>query len=455
MKSNLPALDRKRPRPNAGPGFSARVLRLVKSAPERQAIESGQVDAVIEPVTGNVFMLPDAQQALREDQARIRSLLALSSDWCWEQDENYRFVSHSGTAAGNATPYDDGSIGKVLWDLPFDNMQEADWNAHRRLLEWRATFRDLELRCTDRAGKLRWVSISGEPTFDGQDHFKGYRGTMRDITPRKQSEASAQVLRERENTTERTRAERIPGNGAERKHQERLLGLGYKVAKGSSIANSVLAALPRKDYRSLLVGLEPVTLNYGEVLYEPGERIRHVYFPNDCIVSLLTTVEGHQALEVGLVGREGMVGISLALGIDVSSVRALVQGTGTAMRMNAARFRKELRKSLPLQSELHRFIHAKLAQARQNAACNRFHVVEARLARWLLMTRDRVRSDQFLLTHEFLADMLGVRRVGVSLAAGALQKRKLISYSRGRIRILDRKGLEATSCGCYDVVKDL
>jgi len=452
MKS---VLDRNPSRPNAGSGLSARILRLVKSAPERQAIESGQVDAVIEPVTGNVFMLPDAQQALREDQARIRSLLALSSDWCWEQDENYRFVSHSGTAAGNSAPYDDGIIGKVLWDLPFDNMQEADWNAHQKQLEWRATFRDLELRCTDRAGEVRWVSISGEPTFDEQDQFEGYRGTMRDITLRKRSEASAQVLRERENTAERTRAERVPGNGAERKHQERLLGLAHKVAKGGSIANSLLAALPRKDYQNLVAGLEPVTVNYGEVLYEPGERIRHVYFPSDCIVSLLTTVEGHQALEVGLVGREGMVGVSLALGMDVSSVRALVQGTGTAMRMNAARFRKEFRKSVPLQGELYRFIHAKLAQARQTAACNRFHRVEARLARWLLMTRDRVRSDQFLLTHAFLADMLGVRRVGVSLAAGALQRRKLITYTRGKIGILDCKGLEAASCGCYEVIKDL
>jgi PAS domain S-box-containing protein len=436
--------------------LSARILRLVeKRGPERRAIETGQIDAVVDPKDGKVFLLPYVQQALNEDQARIRSLLALSADWCWEEDENYRFVSHSGTAAENSAPYDDGIIGKVLWDLPFDNMQEADWNAHRRQVNWRATFRDLELRCTDRAGKIRWVSISGEPTFDERDRFKGYRGTTRDITLRKQSEASAQVLRERENVTERTRAERIPGNGAERKHQEQLLGLGRKAARRGSIANSVLAALPRKDYQSLLAGLEPVTLNYGEVLYQPGERIRHVYFPNDCIVSLLTTVEGHQALEVGLVGGEGMVGISIALGVDVSSVRALVQGTGTAMRMNAARLRKELRKSQPLRGELHRFTNAKLAQARQNAACNRFHMVEARLARWLLMTRDRARSDQFLLTHEFLGDMLGVRRVGVSLAAGALQKRKLIRYSRGKIRILDGKGLEAASCGCYEIVRNL
>jgi PAS domain S-box-containing protein len=571
MSSNLPAPDPNPPRPNARPAFEGRILRLVKArGPERRALEAGQVDAVMDPATGSALLLPEAQAALREDQASVRSLLALSSDWFWEQDEFYRFVSHSGTTAGNSAPYDEGIIGKPLWGLPFDNMQEADWDAHRRLLEWRATFRDLELRCTDRAGEVRWVSISGEPTFDEQDQFKGYRGTLRDITLRKQSEALAQkpirfacdtldalavqvcvlnaagtvivandawralaaanggigagvpeganylkvcdkargneradgvaiaagirqviagdsplfrhevacnspagrcgfkltvtafpgdgaarVVVSRENVTERKRVERIPGDGAERKRQERLLGLDHKAAKGNPIANHLLAALPRKDYQRLFAGLEPVTLTYGEVLYEPGEPIRHVYFPNDCLVSLLTTVEGHQALEVGLVGREGMIGISLALGMDVSSVRALVQGTGTAMRMNASRFRKEFRNSLPLQGELYRFAHAKLAQARQTAACNRFHAVEARLARWLLMTRDRVRSDQFLLTQAFLADMLGVRRVAVTNAAGTLQRRKLIEYSRGKIRILDRKGLEAASCGCYEIVANL
>jgi PAS domain S-box-containing protein len=439
MKSNLRTLDGNAPRPNAGPGVSARILRLVKSAPERQAIASGQVDAVIDPATGDAFLLPEARQALREDQARVRSLLALSSDWFWEQDEHYRFVSHTGAASGSSGIYDESIIGKTLRDPPFDSMSELDWQAHRRLLEWRATFRDLELRCTDRAGEARWVSINGEPTFDERNQFKGYRGTMRDITLRKQSEAQARGVVSRKTI-------------AGRRRQERLLG---KVAKGNTNANILLAALPRKDYKSLLAGLEPVTLTYGEVLCEPGEPITHVYFPNDCLVSLLTTVEDHRALEVGLVGREGMVGISLALGMDVSSVRALVQGTGTAMRMDAARFRKEFRKSLPLQGELYRFIHAKLAQARQTAACNRFHRVEARLARWLLMTRDRARSDQFLLTQAFLADMLGVRRVGVSLAAGALQRRKLITYTRGKIRILDRKGLEAASCGCYEIVKDL
>lgn len=226
-----------------------------------------------------------------------------------------------------------------------------------------------------------------------------------------------------------------------------------RVRVQAPVANSLLAALPRKDYQRLLGGLEPVTLPFGEVLYEPGDSIRHVYFPNNSLVSLLTLADGHLALEVGMVGPEGMVGTPMSLGIDVSPVRALVQGSGTAMRMTAARFRKALRQSPPLQRALHRYVHLLMVQVTQTAACNRFHVVEARLARWLLMTRDRVRSDQFRLTQEFLAHMLGVRRVGVTKAAGALQRRKLISYSRGIIRILNQKGLEAASCRCYETVK--
>jgi CRP-like cAMP-binding protein len=163
-------------------------------------------------------------------------------------------------------------------------------------------------------------------------------------------------------------------------------------------------------------------------------------------------VEGHLALEVGLVGREGMLGIPLALGISVSPVRALVQGAGPALKMSAARFRKELAASPPLQRELQLYVHTMMAQISQTAACNRFHVVEARLARWLLMTRDRVRSGEFRMTHEFLSHMLGVRRVGVTEAAGALQRRKLIEYSRGIIRILDGRGLEAAACSCYRIV---
>ena len=227
------------------------------------------------------------------------------------------------------------------------------------------------------------------------------------------------------------------------------------VARRAPIENSLLAALPREDYRRLSAELEPVMLTFGELLYEPGETIRHVYFPCSSLVSLLTLVDGHLALEVGLIGREGMVGIPLVLDHAVSSVRALVQGTGTAKRMVAAHFLEEFRASLPLQHEVYRYTHTLMAQISQTAACNRFHVVGTRLARWLLMTHDRVKSDRFHMTHEFLAVMLGVRRVGVTKAAQALQTRKLISYSRGDITVLDRRGLEAAACACYEVVKDM
>ncbi len=222
-----------------------------------------------------------------------------------------------------------------------------------------------------------------------------------------------------------------------------------------SIANSLLAALPGKEFQKLVKNLEPVTLTFGVTMYEPGVKIKHVYFPTDSLISLLTLVEGHLALEVGLIGREGMLGVSLALGVNVSPVRALVQGSGNAWRMKATHFLKALKSSAPLQREIYRYTHALMAQVTQTAACNRFHVVEARLARWLLMTRDRVRSDEFRLTQEFLAHMLGVRRVGVTKAASELQRLKLISYSRGNIKILDRKNLEAASCTCYQIVKDM
>ena len=224
--------------------------------------------------------------------------------------------------------------------------------------------------------------------------------------------------------------------------------------RSDSPANRVLAALPRKDYLALLPGLAPVALVFGDVLYEPGEAIRDVYFPGRSVVSLLTVVDGHAALEVGLVGREGMVGIPLALGIGVSPVRAVVQGAGSALQMSAARFRKALDGAPSLQRALHRYAHALMAQITQTAACNRFHTVDERLARWLLMTRDRLCSGEFHLTHEFLSHMLGVRRVGVTEAACGLQQRGLIDYSRGNIRILDHAGLEAASCSCYELVSD-
>jgi CRP-like cAMP-binding protein len=222
-----------------------------------------------------------------------------------------------------------------------------------------------------------------------------------------------------------------------------------EAANEAPIANSLLAALPRAEYQRLLPDLEPLTLKFGEVLHEAEAPIRYVYFPIDCAICLLTTVEGDRAVEAGLVGHEGMLGIALALGVEVSSVRALVQVSGTAMRMKAARFQEAFQQSLPLRRELYRYTYTKLALARLTDACNYFHAVEARLACWLLMTSDRVRSMEFFLTQAVLAKILGVRFATVSEAAGALQQRKLISYRRGKIRILDRKGLEAASCRCY------
>jgi len=213
--------------------------------------------------------------------------------------------------------------------------------------------------------------------------------------------------------------------------------------------NSLLAALPPKDYARLEDNLEPVTITCGEVLYEPGQRMRDVYFPANCLVSLLTLVEGHRALEVGLVGREGMIGARLALGATQSSVRALVQGTGTATRLKAEFFLRELRRSQTLRRVMLEFTDRLMVQVSQTAACNRFHVVEARLARWLLMIAERMRSAAFHLTHGCIAERWGVRREGVTVAASALQRRGLIRYRRGNITILDQHGLEAASCSCY------
>jgi len=219
------------------------------------------------------------------------------------------------------------------------------------------------------------------------------------------------------------------------------------------LSNQLLAALPMIDRLHMLEASTPVDLEFSEVLAEHGEKIRYVYFPVGSFISLVEASDSKTRIEVGMVGDEGMLGSSLVLGIDVSPFHALVQGAGPALRMKAATFRKELARSAGLERSLKRYLYVVMGQLAQTAACSRFHLLEARLARWLLMTEDRAHGKQFHVTHVFLAFMLGVRRVGITKAATSLQNQGLISYSRGNVTIVNRAGLEKISCSCYQIDK--
>lgn len=220
------------------------------------------------------------------------------------------------------------------------------------------------------------------------------------------------------------------------------------------ISNRLLAALPGGEYRRLLPDLEQIPLTYGENIYQPGDTIEYVYFPGSGIISLLAAAEEDAELEVGIVGREGIVGIGVFLGVETSNNKAIVQGQGFAMRMKTSAFLTECGKSGMLTRLLKRFTQSLIAQISQSAVCYRFHPAEDRLARWLLMTSDRMAANEFHLTQDFLSNMLGVRREAVNKSAVILQQQDLISYSRGNISITNRQGLELKACRCYAIIKD-
>jgi CRP-like cAMP-binding protein len=217
----------------------------------------------------------------------------------------------------------------------------------------------------------------------------------------------------------------------------------------ATVQNHLIELLPRRERQHLLASCEPVELTLAAVLCEPGQPTRDVYFPVEGFVSLVALLEGQPGLEVGMVGREGMLGVQVVLGVPVAPLRAVVQGPGLAHRIPVAAFRRALAESPSLQRVLHRYVYVLMAQLAASAACLRFHLIGPRLARWLLMSQDRAHADSFHLTQAFVAYMLGVRRVGITVAAGELQRRGLIEYHRGELEVLDRAGLEAAACGCY------
>lgn len=219
--------------------------------------------------------------------------------------------------------------------------------------------------------------------------------------------------------------------------------------------NHLLAALPRNDYEQLLESCVEIELVFAEMLCRSGDPILHVYFPTTSIISLITPMDNNRNLEIGLVGREGMFGLPLILAVNVASSSAVVQRAGLALRISAPLFLLELEKSAALNQELQRYLFVMMSQIAQTAGCNLFHVLEARLARWLLNALDRAQSDHLYATHAFLANMLGVRRVGITKAAISLQKSEFIIYKRGNIKVLNRAGLEAASCGCYRTEKKI
>jgi CRP-like cAMP-binding protein len=217
----------------------------------------------------------------------------------------------------------------------------------------------------------------------------------------------------------------------------------------TSVANRLIEGLPRKARNQLLGMCEAVELDPGEVLYDRHASARHIYFPTGSTLSLRSSPGDLPVLEIAMVGNEGMLGAHIALGVGTSATCAQVRSAGSAWRMTTARFKTELTRSAALERSIRRYLHVTILQHVSMVRCSRFHNLDQRLARWLLMTHDRAREDTFSVTQELMASMLGVRRVGITMAASALQRRGIIEYARGEVSILDRASLEAAACDCY------
>jgi CRP-like cAMP-binding protein len=222
----------------------------------------------------------------------------------------------------------------------------------------------------------------------------------------------------------------------------------------NALLNHLLAALPADELARLKPDLEPVSLSLGQVIYESGEKLEYVYFPTTAIISLLYIMENGSTAEIGMAGNDGLVGIALYMGGSTTPNRAVVQSAGNAFRLRSRALQFEFGLNGMFQKILLRYTQYLMTQISQTAVCNRLHSVEQQLCRWLLINHDLLQTNKLIMTHDLIANMLGVRREGVSIAAGHLQKQGLIKYVRGTITMLDREGLETTACECYKVVKD-
>jgi PAS domain S-box-containing protein len=275
------------------------------------------------------------------------------------------------------------------------------------------------------------------------------RWLIRDITGHKRTEEEIRSLNAR---LEQQVTERAIEPETAKYEAGRLTGLQTPELR-LPVENDLLAALSREDYERILPSLEPVTLTQGEVLYRPEDKVDYVYFPTSGLISLVSVTEGGSTIEVGMAGSNGMIGMSLFLGAELMPYLVIVQVPGSALRMGREMFEIESSRQASLHTMLLRHTHVLMTMLTQSAVCNRFHTLDERLCRWLLMIQDFVKASEFALTQEFISQMLGVRRPGVTVAARELQDDGLIQYSRGKITILSRKGLESKTCECYRIIR--